>query len=234
MNAILPSQTKLFRNTGIAYLVVVATGIFSLAYVPKQLVDWESEVSTFQNLLAKEMLFRHSIAAGIVCYIAFTLLALLFYRMLAPVHAWYAKAMAALALLSVPMSLANLQHKFVILGYLKSARENSDSVTQLSRQAMEQLEHYQEGILVVTVFWGLWLLPLGYLIFRSGFLPKLLGLLLMLGCVGYMVNLFGYTLLVNYPDLGLSSIFGMFPAVAEIGTCVWLLLIGFKIIPLKK
>lgn len=227
------NRVRLARNTGLVYLVVVITGMFSLAYVPKQLVDWESAETTLQNLLAEEALFRHGILAGILCYVAFTLLPLLFYRMLGSIDEWYAKMMAVFALLSVPISFVNLQHKLRILNHLKSVRENPETFGELSKKVLEQLQHYNEGILVAMVFWGLWLLPLGYLVFRSGFLPKILGILLILGCMGYMVNLLGYLLLPSYVQMGFSGLIGMVPAVAEIGTCIWLLLVGFKIIPLR-
>jgi hypothetical protein len=153
--------------------------------------------------------------------------------MLGSIDEWYAKMMAVFALPSVPISLVNLQHKLRILNHLKSVRENPETFGEISKKVLEQLQHYNEGILVAMVFWGLWLLPLGYLVFKCGFLPKILGILLMLGCMGYMVNLLGFVLLPSYMQMGFSGLIGMVPAVAEIGTCIWLLLVGFKIIPLR-
>ena len=226
-------RVGLARNTGLVYLMVVITGMFSLAYVPEQLVDWESAENTLQNMLAEEALFRYGIVAGMLCYVAFAILPLLFYRMLASIDEWYAKMMVVFALLSVPISVVNRRHKLTILNHLKSVRENPEIFGEISKKVLEQLQHYNDGILVVMVFWGLWLLPLGYLVFKSGFLPRILGILLMLGCMGYMVNLLGYVLLPSYVQMGFSGLIGMVPAVAEIGTCIWLLLVGFKIIPLR-
>jgi hypothetical protein len=70
--------------------------------------------------------------------------------------------------------------------------------------------------------------PFGYLVFRSGFLPKILGILLMLGCVGYVVEVFGELLVPGYAESVVSRFVGKPAAVGEIGTCVWLLAIGAR------
>ena len=87
---------------------------------------------------------------------------------------------------------------------------------------------YGNGLLVASLFWGLWLLPFGYLVVKSGYLPKLLGILLMLGCLGYMVNVFGELLVPRYSDTPVSSYARLPASVGEIGTCLWLLLIGAR------
>ncbi len=93
---------------------------------------------------------------------------------------------------------------------------------------MLYLNQYDNGILITTVFWGLWLLPFGYLVYKSGFFPKILGILLMLGCFGYLINYFGNTLSNNYGTIGISPYLGLLPAIGEIGTCLWLLFVGAK------
>ena len=87
-------------------------------------------------------------------------------------------------------------------GYLKVF-----SNEQLQAQVLFYLNQYDNGILILLIFWGLWLFPFGYLVFKSEFLPKFLGVLLMLGCFGYLINLFGNTLIPNYPEIGHSFAF---------------------------
>jgi hypothetical protein len=96
---------------------------------------------------------------------------------------------------------------------------------------MFYLKQYDHGIMIVQIFWGLWLLPLGYLIFKSGIMPKLLGVLLMLGCLGYLVNFVGQFLIPGYSDTGISSIVSLPAGLGEIGTCLWLLVKGAKEYP---
>ncbi|MYY43961.1 DUF4386 domain-containing protein [Elizabethkingia anophelis] len=222
-------RNKISRITGLLYLVIVVTGMFSLAYVPKQLFDWNSPARTFENIMANETLFRLSIASSVICYITFIFLPFFLYRLLESTNETVAKIMAILAIISVPISLINLQHKYDILSLIEIAKQQKVVPKQeIYDQTMLFLNQYDNGILIVTVFWGLWLLPFGFLVYKSGFFPKILGVLLMLGCFGYLVNFFGNTLSDNYDTLGVKSYFGLLPAIAEIGMCLWLLLVGAK------
>jgi hypothetical protein len=81
---------------------------------------------------------------------------------------------------------------------------------------------------IVHIFSGLWLFPFGYLVFKSSFLPKFLGVLLMLGCFGYLINFLGNTLIPDYSTLGISSYIRLPASIGEIGTCLWLLIMGAK------
>ena len=129
--------------------------------------------------------------------------------------------------MSIPISFFNLYSKYIILDiihkeeYLKIYNES-----QLQSLVMFHLNQYEYGIFISTFFWGLWLFPFGYLVYKSGFIPKIFGILLMLGCFGYVTNFFGNTLFANYQDIGISKIIGKIPSVAEIGICLWLLVIG--------
>ena len=106
--------------------------------------------------------------------------------------------------------------------------QNMQSVTEAHSQVMVYLSQYDNGILIATIFWGLWLLPFGYLVYKSGFLPKLLGILLIFGCLGYLINFFGNTISESYGTLGIKQYLGLLPAIGEIGTCLWLIFIGAK------
>lgn len=93
---------------------------------------------------------------------------------------------------------------------------------------MFSLHQYNGELLLATVFWGLWLFPFGLLVYKSGFIPKLFGVLLMFGCVGYLINFTGNSLLENYSNIGIGKYVGMLPAIAEIGICFWLLFYCLK------
>ncbi|WP_291145484.1 DUF4386 domain-containing protein [Flavobacterium sp. UBA7680] len=219
-------ESKLsFRNTGrvagLLYLVVVITGIFSLGYVPSKLIVWSDAAKTFTNIANSEFLFRLGIVSGLICYTFFLFLPLVLYKLLKPVHKTYAVYMVVLAIVSVPISFVNMQNKFAVLSVISSGGEEKDLV-------MFYLNQYDYGNLIVQIFWGLWLFPLGYLIFKSAIIPKFLGILLMLGCVSYLINFFGNALFSNYSDLGISSYVRLPATLGEIGTCLWLLIMGAK------
>ncbi len=218
------SQLQTARLAGLLYLIVVLTGIFTLAYVPGKLINWGSAADTWQRLNAGEALFRLSILASMVCYTAFLCLPFVLYRLLKPVHATVALMMVVFAAGSIPLSFANLQHKWAVL----SALGNSGNIANQAANVMQQLTAYDYGIFINSWFWGLWLLPFGWLVYRSGFLPKLLGVLLVLGCAGYLINITGTILWPNYKSLGISGYISLPASMGEIGTCLYLLIVGVK------
>lgn len=204
--------------------------MFSLAYVPNKLIDWNNSRVTFNNIATYPSLFRLGIYSSVLCYVAFIFLPLVLYKILRTVNEFHAKAMVLLALLSVPLSFINLQYKYAALTLTaKESFLQNIPLEDLQTKLMFSLHQYDDGILLATVFWGLWLFPFGLLVYKSGFIPKNLGVLLMLGCVGYLINFTGNTLLENYSQIGIGKFMGMLPAIAEIGTCFWLLIYGSKI-----
>ncbi len=223
------NQKKIARLAGSLYLIVVITGIISFGYIPKQLIAWGDETKTFNNILQNENLFRLGIFSSVICYLAFIFLPLVLRELFKSVNQFVANAMVVSVLVSIPISFINLQNKYLILDMIhKEHYLKNYSVLQLHSLVMFHLNQYEYGIFISTFFWGLWLLPFGYLVYKSGFIPKIFGILLMLGCFSYVTNFFGNTLFVNYQNLGFSKIIGKIPSVAEIGICLWLLIIGVK------
>ena len=96
---------------------------------------------------------------------------------------------------------------------------------------MLSLESYRNGLQVAEIFWGLWLLPFGYLVYKSGILPKVLGVLLMLGCFGYLIGIIGVLLFAGYAESTLARFVGIPASVGEIGICLWLLVMGAREYP---
>ena len=216
------------RIAGLLYFIVVVTGIFSLAYVPSQ-IEADDAATVMRNIVANEPLFRLGIVSSLVCYTAFLLLPLALYRLLSAQGRPAAVLMVALATASVPFSFANIMHRFDVLtllgdaGYLRAF-----SAEQLQAQVMLSLQSYRDGILVSEIFWGLWLLPFGWLVFKSRLLPRVLGVLLMLGCAGYLADFLGRVLVPEYAASGLGGYVRLPASLGEIGTCLWLLVMGAR------
>jgi hypothetical protein len=218
---------KTARIGGVLYLIVVLTGMFSLMYVPSKLIVWDSASVTTSKIVAAETLFRFSIFTSIICYTSFLLLPIVLYKLLLPVNKMYATIMVAFAVVSVPISLFNLSNKFAVLTLIsKDAYLHGFTADQIQTQVLLQLNYYSNGIQLATVFWGLWLFPFGYLVFKSGFLPKILGLFLMAGCFGYLLNFAGNLLCPAYHQLGVSKFVSLPGTIGEIGICLWLLIAG--------
>ncbi|KYP13678.1 DUF4386 domain-containing protein, partial [Flavihumibacter sp. CACIAM 22H1] len=145
---------------GLIYLAVIITGLFSLAYVPNKLIDWNNSSITFNNIKNAQSFFRIGIYSSVLCYLFFSFLPLALYNLLKTVNETQARTMVLLALLSVPLSFNNLQHSYTAL--LLTGNDQmikGTEVDALATKLMFSLHQYNEGILLITVFWGLWLFP---------------------------------------------------------------------------
>ncbi len=223
-----PKQTA--RLAGLLYLFVAICGMYYLRYVPSKLIDPHNPAVTFHNITASQPLFRLGILAGLIGYTLFLFLPLVLYKLLSPVNKTYAQLMAILAVISVAISYSNMLNNFDILTLIG----NPDylrvfGADKLQAQVMLHLDYYDNGNLIASIFWGLWLLPFGYLVFKSGFLPKVLGGLLMFGCFGYLINFIG---ILVFPQQYNNSWFATFITIpgslGELGICFWLLIMGIK------
>ena len=207
------------RIAGALYLVVVLTGMFCLAYVPSQLGEGIAGASAHAGL------FRAGIAAFLVMQVAFLLLPFALYRVLGDVDRRAAILMVVLAVVSVPIGLVAVTHRMEALSLLESA---GNEVTEAMDAAFALcLQRYGHGLRIASLFWGLWLLPFGWLVLRSGRLPRVLGWLLVLGGIGYVVQVFG-GLVPGFADSSLVRYVRMSAAIGEIGSCLWLLMFGAR------
>lgn len=214
------------RLAGFVYLLLVVTGIFNLIYVPSQLINWQDAAQTVTNITSHEWLFRAGILVGVVSYVFYLILPFILYDIFKTVHRTSALFMVVFAAASVPVSLFNMVDKVNVLELLSGAHYmQAFSAEQIQAQVMLLLSSYQNGIGVVQIFWGLWLFPLGYLIVKSAYIPKILGVLLMLGCIGYLVF---FCQNILFPDIALPRFLKWPGSFGEIGTCIWLLVMGVK------
>lgn len=225
-----PAPRAAGRLAGALYLVVVVTGLFCLAYVPGQLTVVGNPRATLANIVASDSIFRMGIAAFLIMQIAYLLLPLALYRLFAPVDRTLALLMVALATIGVAVGLAALMHRIEALWLLTDpVASRTLAKAQIESAAIGALTAYRSGLQVAQLFWGLWLLPFGLLVLRSGWLPKILGALLVAGCFGYLVQVFGDLLVPSYAESQLARYVPLPAALGEIGTCLWLLVAGARV-----
>jgi hypothetical protein len=139
--------------------------------------------------------------------------------------------MLAFVATSVPLSLAAVARQVDVLSLLGSGqRLLPPGGDQLPLQVMLALHSADKLFLVTTIFSGLWLIPLGWLVFRSGFVPRALGVLLMLGSFFYVSTFVGTVFDLNYANTLFARVVGIstgIPGVlGELGTALWLLIVG--------
>ncbi|MGE4366242.1 DUF4386 domain-containing protein [Thermomonas sp.] len=214
-----PGMQRDARVAGMLYLIVVAAGMFCLAWVPARVGEG------IESAIAHADAFRAGIAAFLLMQIAFLLLPLSLYRLLADVDRATAIAMVALATVSVPIGLVAAGHRLEALSLMQSANANP---SELMRAAFaNNIERYGQTLRLASLFWGLWLLPFGWLVLRSGRLPRLLGIFLILGGIGYAARVFG-GLWPGFLESAFARNATLPAAVGEIGSCVWLLVAGVR------
>ncbi len=215
------------RLAGLAYLGVVLAGLYSLAYVPSQLITLSDPAKTLEAIQGADLLFRTGVAAGFACYIFFLILPFLLYPIVAPHGRISAALMVGFAAVSVPLSMMALTNQFGIVRLLESPPEGMDAAA-LAGQIDFYIRAYVREISAATIFWGLWLIPLGVLVIRSAVIPRILGVFLVAGGVGYVLSFFGPVLYAGYNDTLLADYDTLASSIGEIGTCLWLLVMGAK------
>lgn len=213
------------RLAGVLYLLFGATSAIEMS-IPSVFVVPGDAAATVAKITTSDLLYRFYLASGLAAQILFVFLVLALYHLLQEVNRKQALLMLALVLVQVPMAFANTLFGFAPL-MLSSGADywSAFSKEQLDAMAMGFLNVQSYGTSAVMAFWGLWLLPLGVLVFRSGFIPRFLGVLLIIGCVGW---------------LGISVTSLLFPAYAriadqfavvaigEILIILWLVIVGAR------
>jgi hypothetical protein len=207
------------RIAGLVGLLTLAAGTFA-GVVHGDLVVPGDAAATARHLAASGTLFRLGLAGGLAMMVAFLAYVLLLHRLLERVDRGWAMAMAVLALVSVPIyMLAQVN----AVGALLSASSGAVERVELF------LELHRAGSLVASIFFGLWLFPLGLLVYRSGFLPRVLGVLLMAGSPGYVVA-FAQGFLAPGAEGGLwSDPLLVVTHVSEAALMLWLLARGVDV-----
>jgi hypothetical protein len=224
------SSKRIARTAGLLYLVNVLTGMFSLAYVPSH-IDTHADASvTAGHIAASLSLFRCGALSELIMAATFLLLPLALYRLLQQVNKNMALLMVVLVAVSIPITFVNVVNKLDILSLLGNAHlSQAFTHEQLNAQLMMHLVDYRNGMLVSQIFWGLWLLPFGYLVFKSAFLPRILGVLLILGGFSYLIDFSATMLFPGYGNTAFSDLIMLPPSLGEIGTCLWLLIVGTRV-----
>ena len=211
------------RLAGGLYLALAAFSFFGIIFVPSVLVVPGDPAVTSGNILASEWLFRTGIVSHLIGQVILILLGLVLYRVLKPVNANHAGLMVVLVLVQVPILFLNELNSLAILRVLHRAGDGAFTPAQLHAAVMLFIDLREKGILVAQVFMGLWLLPLGCLVFKSGFLPKLLGILVLIAGAGYLIDWSTQLLFQGIPTVS------QFTFIGELLLALWLLIRGVDV-----
>jgi hypothetical protein len=211
------------RRAGALYLALVPFSAFSFFYVPSVLVVRDDAATTARNIMASELLFRAGTVSHLITQVIFVGVVLALYRLFKPVSESRATLMVVLALLGIPIACVNEVNHLAILRLLSGASDGALSSTQLHAQVMLFLNMYDDGIFIAQAFWGLWLLPLSSLVLRSGFLPKVLGIAVLVAGAAYVFDSSTQLLALS------SATISQYTFVAELLFPLWLVVKGVNV-----
>jgi hypothetical protein len=223
------SVKRLARVTGLLYLVIFIVAPFAFLLVRSTILVPGDATATAENILASESLFRTGMAAESVVFLVEIVLAAILYVLLRPVSRSLSLAAAFSRLAEAIVQAVNLITSILVLllvsgaGYL--AVFESD---QLASLGMLFLKANEFVILLWGVFFGFHLLLLGYLVYKSGFWPRILGILLVLASLGYLAQSYGHILAPQYDD-ALATIVLVLTIPGELAFTVWLLWKGIDV-----
>lgn len=216
------------RIAGALYLVVVATGLFSLGFVPSHLSTLSDTYGLSEAIRMSEPIFRAGMASFALEQLAFLMLPIVLYPLLQRSGRLLAALMVAFVLTGIPIAFVALSHRYEALALATAAPVPGDAASIVQAAVARAMEAYRRDLLFAHLFWGAWLLPFGLLVLRSRALPAILGALLVAGGAGYLIDVLGTLLSASYPATAFSGHVLLPAAAGEIGSCLWLLLFGAR------
>jgi len=225
------SLKRTARIAGWIYLLMALPAPFALIYVPATLVVRGDAQATASNVLGREMLYRSGIVVGLASAVGFILLAVALHRLLSGVHRSLALLMVTLMAASATIAFLNEASALAALTLFHGPDYLSVfDATQRDALGLLFLGMRQQGIFINEMLWGLWLFPFGALVMRSGFIPKILGILLLVNGGAYVVaSLTALLVPSTYNTVFLAA----GPALlGELWMMLWLLIKGVRQQPL--
>jgi hypothetical protein len=208
------------RLAGCIYMMMTPLGILGILYVPSALIVSGNAMATIHNIVANELLFRFSIVSALLVQVSQIFVVLLLYKILKPVNKSLAALMVVLILVAIPIAMLNeINNMAALLISSGNGFAQGFSATQAQALVPLFLDLHKQGINIASIFWGLWLLPMGYLVFQSGYFPKILGVFLMITCAGYLIDFFQFLLLPNQ-SVTISAFTGFFEILFPLWLCI--------------
>jgi Domain of unknown function (DUF4386) len=224
------SPHKTARVAAFVFLGIFFLGISTELFIRPGMIVPGDAAATVKNIAASEALFRLSLVSDLIRLVLLMVLPLVLYQLLKPVNKNIASLMVIFALTGVPISMLNeLNHFAVLLLSSNIGYKTVFNADQLNALVMFFLELRKYGTYIPQLF-SFWVLLLGYLVFKSDFIPRIFGILLMVGGLCYTA---GAVLFFLFPNFD-AMILGLFAFVVEALFYLWLLVKGVNVEGWKK
>jgi hypothetical protein len=220
-----PEETKrLARLAGAVYVMLGISTLFGLFHAPLVLTDLNAIT---REITESDFRFRIAVLADVLSTVLGVPLVLLLYLLFKPVHKALAALMALLLLVAVPMTFV-ITLNYVAAQMLLSGVPDTMALTDAQRAGLATifLRLHIHGVLAEEIFWGLWLLPFGLLVMRSRFLPRVLGILLIVAGLAYVAHSCTSLLLAGQRFVLYERVTMLARAAGEFPIMLWLLIKG--------
>jgi hypothetical protein len=215
------------RFAGLLYILFSIPGFFAMVYVPSKLIVHGNAAATASNVSASEMLFRLGIAGQLICQAGWIFVALALYDLLKGVNQRQASLYVILAVASIPIAFLNELNSIAALVLVRGADFLSlFEKPQREALAMLFLNLHSDGIVVAELLWGLGLVPLALLAYRSRFLPRFLGVWLAIDGLAYVILSLTGVLSPQYYDKVLTC--AQPATLGEVAFMLWLVIKGSR------
>lgn len=226
---ITPAPKRLARIAGLLYLIVGIFGGFAVGYVTPMLYVPGDAATTAGNVVANASLVRFSVIADLLQATVLVFLAMTLYLLLRHVHKNAATAMVIIVVIAATIMCLDKVFQFAALLVAGDTSYTAAfGVAGSNALVLLLLEMHHYGYLIAQIFFGLWLVPLGYLAYKSGMFPKALGVVLVVAGASYLVDMLAAFLV---PDFGkqIHVFLTIPPIIAEVWLLVYLLWKGVKV-----
>jgi Domain of unknown function (DUF4386) len=220
------ADKKLARIAGILYLIVIVTGMFAELFVRSNLIVPGNAAATASNIMASPGLFQLGILSDLISQTCFFLTAVALYLLLRPVNKNLALLFLSCVVIGVAILCLNMLNQFAAILIVNHATDylKPFSSDQLQALSLLFLELHKYGYLIAGIFYGGWLLPLGFVVLKSGYFPKALGVLLMAATFGHWIGVVIELFLPSFKAVTLPAY--AIASIAEVSFCLWLLIRG--------
>jgi hypothetical protein len=214
---------KTARVAGVLWFITLLTVVIT-GLTRSPLIEPGDAIATANNIMASESQFLLGFVSDLSHQVIFILYVLVLYKLLKPVNKNQAALMVVLALVGIPIAMLNQLNQLAALLLLSGADYlTAFQADQWGALVMLFLDLYETGIHIAMIFWGLWLLPFGYLVFKSGYIPRILGVLLIIAGFGYLIDVVTFFLFPTIPSIALFTWWG------ELLLPLWLIIKGVNV-----
>lgn len=223
------SNKKMGRFAGLLLLILIITGIFAEFFVRRKLYVLNDTAATAQIIIENQWLFRFGFVSDLVMSTMFFLYGYVLYLIFKPVSKNASLFLLLCAVISVAMFCQNSLNQFAVLELLINPDYSEAFLPeQLQVLSMFFSNIHTKGYFVNQIFYGLYLFPLGYMIIKSGIVPKIIGVFLILGFLGDMIQVVLYFLFPNSVPSALLENITIFADLGEFSICLWFLIMGVR------